>query len=110
MCLPRVPPGVVAEGLKGVVGVVALKPGVVGVCSDTLPALKGCTDSGNRASASVPGWRSDGSVVLLLGAAAVADGASPSPGDSLELTVVALVVLPDVSIAFAALAIFPRTF
>ena len=41
VCLPLEPPGVVADGLKGVVGVVALK-GVVGVVADILPARRGC--------------------------------------------------------------------
>lgn len=74
VCFAREPPGVVAEGLKGVVGVVALKPGVVGVvaerASEMLPErcwamLWYCAVSW----LTVCGWRSDGSVVLPAGAA-----------------------------------------
>lgn len=114
VCLPREPPGVVAEGLKGVVGVVALKPGVVGVvagsCSETLPSLSGCTESGNGALPSPVGRRSDGSVVLLLDPGAIPVGVGASPEDSVEVAVAEPGVLAEGSMAFAALAMFPRIF
>lgn len=49
-------------------------------------------------------------MVLLLGPAVVAVDVAGSPVGSFEPAMGAIVALPEVSIALAALAMFPRTF
>jgi hypothetical protein len=110
VCLPLDPPGVVTDGLKGVVGVLALNPGVVGVvaesCSEILPGLNVWTER-------VGNWGPPSSLDCDAGselfAPAVAVGVCPSP-DAVELVDVmaGLEVLPDVSMA--ALAMLLRSF
>jgi hypothetical protein len=101
---------VVADGLKDAVGVVALNPGVVGVvaesCSEILPGLNVWTERlGN--------WEPPSSLDCDAGSElfgpAVAVGVCPSPdaGEPVDV-MVALEVLPDVSMA--ALAMLLRIF